>query len=95
MTLAHGNSFEVEIGEVDSEGNIGSNGCLGNIDSFQAVVYISFNDKAKDATLMSALPDAGKIRVYQTILATHLADEESGELRDPGYEMRVKDKNLS
>lgn len=47
------------------------------------------------ATLMSELSDAGKIRVYQTILATHLADEESGELRDPGYEIRAKDKNLS
>lgn len=45
------------------------------------------------ANMMSELSDAGKIRVYQTILATHLADEESGELRDPGYELRVKDKN--
>ena len=50
------------------------------------------NDE-KYATMMSELSDAGKIRVYQTILATHLADGESGGLRDPGYVMRAKDRN--
>ena len=51
MTLAHGNSFEAEIGEVDPEGNMGSNGCLRNIDSFQTAVSISFSDNVKDATV--------------------------------------------
>ncbi|HOA53485.1 MAG TPA: helix-turn-helix transcriptional regulator [Thermogutta sp.] len=45
------------------------------------------------ATMMSELSDAGKLRVYQTIVSTHFADEESGELRDPGYVMSAKDKN--
>lgn len=45
------------------------------------------------ATMMSELSDYGKIRVYQMILATHLADDESGKLRDPDYVMRAKNKN--
>ncbi len=51
MALAHGSSLGVEIDEVDPEGNMSSNGCLRNIDSFQAVVPISFNDNVKDATV--------------------------------------------